>query len=76
MDIDPIVAEVRAAREAIARECNYDIRLISQRARERQQASGRKVVSFASSSRDEESIPAHTSGAQDNNVIDAEFEKK
>ncbi len=76
MPIDPIVAEVRAAREAIARECNYDIRLITSRARERQQASGRQVVSFASSSRDQESIAALPTSCKDDNVIDAEFEKK
>ena len=76
MALDPIVAEVRAAREAIARECNYDIRLITARARERQQASGRQVVSFASSSRDRESSAALPTSRDDNNVIDAEFEKK
>ena len=72
MPIDPIVAEVRAAREAIARECNYDIRLISQRARERQQASGRQVVSFAPPSKDRESLASIPSlnGAHDDNVID------
>ena len=62
MALDPIVAEVRAAREAIARECNYDIRLITARARERQQASGRQVVSFASSSRNEDSIACPSGG--------------
>ena len=76
MVLDPIVAEVRAAREAIARECNYDIRLITARARERQQASGRQVVSFARSSRDSESSAALPTSRDDNNVIDAEFEKK
>ena len=75
MAIDPIVAEVRAAREAIARESNYDIRLITQRARERQNASGHRVVSFAAPSSEGEPIAAQISSGGDN-VIDAEFEKK
>ncbi len=74
MPVDPIVAEIRAAREAIARECNYDIRLITQRARERQQASAHKTVSFASPSCGVEPIAEQTSSGD--YVIDPEFEKK
>ena len=75
MAIDPILAEIRAIRDAIARECNYDVRLITQRARERQQASGHMVVSFVAPSSDGEPIAAHLSSA-DENGNDAEFEKK
>jgi hypothetical protein len=41
---DPIVAEVRAARDAYARQFNYDLKAIVRDLRERQQAEGRKVV--------------------------------
>ena len=75
MAIDPILAEIRAIRDAIARECNYDVRLITQRARERQQASGHKTVSFVSTSYGVQPIAEQTSGGSEN-VIDAEFEKK
>lgn len=74
MAIDPILAEIRAVRDAIARECNYDIRLITQRARERQQASGHKTVSFVATSCGVEPIAEQTSGGD--NEIDAEFEEK
>ncbi len=74
MTNDPIVDEIHAIREAIAKECNYDIRLISQRARERMQASGAKVVSFAHAIREDVPVATHT--GNDDNVIDAEFEKK
>ena len=73
MTNDPIVDEIRAIREAIARECNYDVRLITQRARERTAASGCKVVSFAPAVCEDLPVPSH---AGDDNVIDAEFEKK
>ena len=43
---DSIVAEVRQARDALAKRFNYDLRAILQDARKRQAASGRKVVSF------------------------------
>jgi hypothetical protein len=43
---DPIVAEVRQAREELARRFNFDLRAMIADARRRQQASGRKVVSF------------------------------
>ena len=76
MAIDPIVAEVRAAREAIARECNFDIRLITQRARERQRTSGREIASFAPAPVGTGPITERTHTGGDDNVIDAEFEKK
>lgn len=41
---DPIVEEVHAAREAIARESGYDLDWIIEGARARQAASGRPVV--------------------------------
>ncbi|MGH7223669.1 MAG: hypothetical protein ACRELF_10605 [Gemmataceae bacterium] len=46
MVIDGIVAEVRQAREVLAQRCNYDLRQMIQGAKERQAASGRKVVSL------------------------------
>ena len=41
---DPIVEEVRAARDAIAREFDYDIERIGRVMQERQAKSGRPVV--------------------------------
>ena len=41
-----IVAEVRQAREELARRFNFDLRAMIADARRRQHASGRKVVSF------------------------------
>jgi hypothetical protein len=43
---DPIVAEVRRAREEIAKRFNYDLRAMVEDARKRQAESGRQVVSF------------------------------
>lgn len=44
---DPIIEEIHAIREEIAREANYDIERILAAARARQAASGRKVVQLA-----------------------------
>ena len=44
---DPIVQEVRKAREANAKKFNYNIKNIVEDARRRQRASNRRVVSFA-----------------------------
>jgi hypothetical protein len=43
---DPIVDEIHAIREAIAKASNDDLRKIAEAARSRQAASGRKVVSL------------------------------
>ncbi len=43
---DSVVAEVRRAREEIAKRFNYDLRAMIEDARKRQSLSGRKVVSF------------------------------
>jgi hypothetical protein len=43
---DSVVAEVRAARDEIAKKFNYDLRAIFEDARKRQALSGRKTVSF------------------------------
>jgi hypothetical protein len=43
---DPIVDEIHAVREAIAKASNDDLRKIAEAARSRQAASGRKVVSL------------------------------
>ncbi len=42
---DPIVAEVRAIRDKLARKFNYDVRAIAEDAMKRQGKDGRKVVS-------------------------------
>lgn len=44
---DPIVDEVRAAREAIAKEFDYDIEKIAQALKIREKQSGREVVRLA-----------------------------
>jgi hypothetical protein len=46
MTQDSIVAEVRKAREEIAKRFNYDLRAIIEDAKKRQALSGRDVVSF------------------------------
>jgi hypothetical protein len=43
---DPIIDEIRAIREAIAKASNDDLRKIAEAARSRQAAGGRKVVSL------------------------------
>jgi len=47
MSRDPIVAEVRALREAYAKRFNYDIQAICRDLKEQEKGSGRRVVSFA-----------------------------
>ena len=42
--VDPIVAEVRAAREALLADASYDLHVLCERLREKQVAAGRKVV--------------------------------
>jgi hypothetical protein len=46
MATDTIVAEVRQAREALAKRFNYDLRAMVQDAKNRQATGGRRVVSF------------------------------
>ncbi len=48
MASDSIVAEVRAIREAYAREFDYDLRAICRDLQEQEKKSGRKTVSFPS----------------------------
>ncbi len=45
---DPIVEEVRSARQKHAARFNYDLRKIAEDLREKEQQSGRKIVSFPS----------------------------
>lgn len=47
MQPDPIVAEVRAAREAYAAKFNFDLHAICRDLKEKERASGRQIVSFA-----------------------------
>jgi len=46
-ETDPVVAEVRAAKERLASRFDYDVREMLREAQERQQASGRRVVTLA-----------------------------
>ena len=46
MSDDPIVAEVRQARDEYARRFNYDLAAICEDLQQRQSQSGRKLVSF------------------------------
>ena len=41
---DPIVDEVRAVRDAIAKECNYDVEKIAEAIKAREAQSGRRIV--------------------------------
>ena len=43
---DPIVAEVRKARETIAKRYNHDLRAMVRDMQKRQKTSGHKIVSF------------------------------
>ena len=43
---DPIVEEVRAIRDELAAQFDYDVRAIAEDARKRQEQSGHKVVSL------------------------------
>ncbi len=44
---DPIVAEVRAIRDAYAKRFNYDLDAICRDLKEKEKRSGRKLVSFS-----------------------------
>ena len=44
---DPIVDEVRRARDAYAARFNYDLRAIYRDLKEQEQRSGRQIVSYA-----------------------------
>ena len=46
MKDDPIVAEVRAIRDELARQCGYDLKEIFRRLRQQQSTSGRKYVRY------------------------------
>ena len=45
---DEVIREVRAIREALAAEHDYDVRALFEAARRRQEESGRKVVQLES----------------------------
>jgi hypothetical protein len=46
MSTDSVIAEVRKAREELAKRFNYDLRAMSQDARDRQATGGRKIMSL------------------------------
>lgn len=54
MNADPIVAEVRAIREQLAAQFDFDLSRIVADARQRQRTSGTKVVSFAPTANSEQ----------------------
>lgn len=54
---DPIVDEVRRARDAYAARFNYDLWAIFRDLKEKEKQSGRKVVSYAENSQDESPPP-------------------
>jgi hypothetical protein len=56
---DPIVEEVRKARQAYAARFNYDLRAIYQDLKKQEKRSGRKVVSYAKDSSGIEPSEAH-----------------
>jgi hypothetical protein len=43
---DPVIDELRKVRDTLAKECDYDIEKMVEAAKERQEASGRKVVTL------------------------------
>ena len=46
MKDDPIVAEVHAIRDELARQCGYDLKEIFRRLRQQQSSSGRRYVRY------------------------------
>jgi len=52
MKEDPIIEEVRRAREKLAAESGYDTREFVERLRQNQRASKRRIVSFAHRNRE------------------------
>jgi hypothetical protein len=54
---DPIVDEVRRARDAYAARFNYDLRAIYRDLKDREKRSGRKIVSYAD---DNSTVPTGT----------------
>ena len=41
---DRVIDEIRAIRDAMAKECDYDVEKLAQRLKDRETQSGRKVV--------------------------------
>ncbi len=60
MDPDPIVQEVRAAREAYAAKFNFDLHAICRDLMEKERVSGQRVVSFAPRSIEPQPVPPIT----------------
>ena len=67
---DPIVDEVRRARDAYAARFNYDLRAIYRDLKEQEKRSGRKVVSYAESSTEVEPDKAPRPAGPDPTVSD------
>jgi len=71
---DPIVDEVRRARDAYAARFNYDLRAIFRDLKEKEKRSGRKVVSYAENPQPNEALQptgAATPVSQSSKVADA-----
>lgn len=78
MSYDPIVDEVRAIREQLAAQSDFDIRKIVEAAQKRQAASKSRIVSFQQSSRlpvEELPTPKSVRFASECAKLDPVFEK-
>ena len=72
---DPIVDEVRRARDAYAARFNYDLRAIYRDLKAQEQRSGRKIVSYAAgftSSEPKRAVPQTGPAATDSDNMAAE----
>jgi hypothetical protein len=60
---DPIVEEVRAIRDAYAKQLNYDIDAIYRDLKQKEAESGRDLVSFQPRRLEKKPLPAFTSAS-------------
>ena len=67
---DPVVAEIHAIREKMLADCGGDLRLLMQRVRQRQRASGRRVRPLP------EASPAVTRDADARSSLDSPFDEQ
>jgi len=71
---DPIVDEVRRARDAYAARFNYDLRAIFRDLKEQEKRSGRKLASYAENAEPNQTLQptgAATSVSQDSKSLEA-----
>ena len=67
---DPVVAEIHAIREKMLADCGGDLRLLMQRVRQRQRASGRRVRPLPAAS------PAITDDADARSSLNSTFDNE